>query len=153
MDRDEQFMADLGGIRDAAGTQHYLAANLAHWAQHGFGLWILRQRETRAVIGRAVVRHLCLGGGPEVEIGYGFLPAFWGKGLGSEIARACVQIGLERLGLTSVVAITAPSNTRSVRVLRQVGLHYERKLVHAGLPMLLFRTTTSRTPSPYHHST
>ena len=134
-------MAFLGGIRDEAGTDRYLSSNLAHWAQHGFGLWMLRDRETGAMIGRAVLRPLILDGVEEVETGYGFMPEFWGRGLATEITRACLQVGRERLGLDSIVAITHPANTASQRVLAKSGLTYERELVHDGLLVLVYRHT------------
>jgi ribosomal-protein-alanine N-acetyltransferase len=140
MDQDECFMAELGGVRDEAGTRAYLERNLAHWAARGFGLWMLRDRDTGAVIGRALLRHLDVDGVDEVETGYGFLPDLWGRGLATEIARACVHIGREWLGLESVVGITLSTNTASQRVMSNAGLHYERDIVHAGLPHLLFRT-------------
>jgi [ribosomal protein S5]-alanine N-acetyltransferase len=140
MDQDDRFMAELGGIRDEAGTLAYLERNLAHWAAHGFGLWMLRERDSGAVIGRAVLRHLDVDGIDEVETGYGFLPDLWGRGLATEIARACVSIGRERLGLASVIGITVPTNTASQQVMRKAGLEYERDIVLAGLPHLLFRT-------------
>jgi RimJ/RimL family protein N-acetyltransferase len=139
MDQDAQFMAFLGGARDVAGTDNYLNRNLALWAEHGFGLWMLRDRESGAMIGRAVLRHLVVGGAREVETGYGFLPEFWGRGLATEITCACLSIGRERLGLESIVGITLPANTASQRVLAKAGLRYEREIVHEGLPHLLFR--------------
>jgi [ribosomal protein S5]-alanine N-acetyltransferase len=140
MDQDDRFMAELGGIRDEAGTLAYLERNLAHWAAHGFGLWMLRERDSGAVIGRAVLRHLDVDGIDEVETGYGFLPDLWGRGLATEIARACVSIGRQQLALTSVIGITAPTNTASQQVMRKAGLQYERDIVHAGLLHQLFRT-------------
>ena len=143
MDQEPHFMAALGGIRDALGTLAYLERNLAHWEGHGFGLWMLRDRLTGAVIGRAVLRHLEVDGIDEVETGYGFLPEFWGRGLATEIAQACVHIGREQLKLPSIVGITLPSNTASQQVMRKAGLQYERDIVHSGLRHLLFRTGSS----------
>jgi ribosomal-protein-alanine N-acetyltransferase len=143
MDQNPRFMAELGGVRDEAGTLAYLERNMAHWAAHGFGLWMLRDRETGAMIGRAVLRHLDVDGVDEVETGYGFLPDVWGRGLATEIARACVGIGQDRLGLASVVGITVPTNAASQQVMRKAGLQYERDIVHAGLTHLLFRTRHS----------
>jgi ribosomal-protein-alanine N-acetyltransferase len=140
MDQDLRFMAELGGVRDAAGTLAYLDRNLAHWATHGFGLWMLRERGSGAVIGRAVLRHLDVDGIDEVETGYGFLPDLWGRGLATETARACVSIGRQQLGLASIIGITVPTNTASQRVMRKAGLQYERDIVHAGLLHQLFRT-------------
>jgi [ribosomal protein S5]-alanine N-acetyltransferase len=143
LDQDLRFMAELGGVRDAAGTLAYLERNLAHWAAHGFGLWMLRDRGTGTVIGRAVLRHLDVDGIDEVETGYGFLPDLWGRGLATEIARACVSIGRQRLGLSSVIGITVPTNAASQQVMRKAGLQYERDIVHAGLLHQLFRTVST----------
>jgi RimJ/RimL family protein N-acetyltransferase len=139
MDADETMMATLGGVRDDPGTREYLARNLEHWAEHGFGIWMLRDVETGTMMGRAVLRHLEINGVDEVEVGYGFLPEFWGRGLATEIARACTRIGLEGLRLPALVAITLTTNRGSRRVLEKTGLRYERDIVHAGLLHALFR--------------
>jgi RimJ/RimL family protein N-acetyltransferase len=104
--------------------------NVAHWVEHGFGLWMLRHREGGAVIGRAVLRHLDVDGADEVEIGYGFLPEFWGRGLATEVARACV-----------------PTNVTSRRVMEKAGLTYEREISHQGVAHLLFRRGQERPSS------
>lgn len=140
MDQNEAFMAHLGGVRDDAGTRAYLERNLAHWATYGYGLWMLRDRAEGALIGRAVVRHLDVEGTDEVEIGYGFYPEYWGRGLATEVARACVQLGLTHLGLPSVVAVTLPTHRASQRVMVKAGLAYEREFFYAGLPHVLFRS-------------
>lgn len=140
MDQNQPFMASLGGVRDEAGTEAYMERNLAHWAAHGFGLWMLRDPATAALIGRAVLRHLEVEGVDEVEVGYGFLPEFWGHGLATEVARACVRLGLDRLGLRSVVAVTLPTNAASQRVMLKAGLVYQREIALTGVRQLLFRT-------------
>jgi len=149
MDQNEPFMALLGGVRDEAGTAIYLQQNLEHWEDYGFGLWILRDAATGVVVGRAVLRHLDVEGVDEVEVGYGFVPECWGRGLATEIARACVRIGDDHLGLASIVAITTPANLASQRVMLKAGLVYERDIMHAGVPHLLFRRDAgSADPSP-----
>jgi len=140
MDQNEGFMAHLGGVRDEAATLAYLERNLAHWATYGFGLWMLRDPARATLIGRAVLRHLDVEGADEVEVGYGFYPEYWGRGLATEAARACVRIGRARLGLASVVAVTLPTHAASQRVMVKAGLAYEREIVHEGLPHVLFRT-------------
>ena len=140
MDEDQQFMALLGGVRDTAGTVAYLEMNVTHWADHGFGMWMLRDAFSSAVIGRAILRHLDVEGVDEVEVGYGFIPQYWGRGLATEIANECVRIGFEQLRLSSIVAITMPANLASQRVMRKAGLTYERDVIHAGVPHVLFRT-------------
>jgi [ribosomal protein S5]-alanine N-acetyltransferase len=147
MDQDEMFMARLGGMRDGRGTAGYLAWNLEHWEEYGFGLWMLREAATGGAVGRAVLRHLDVEGVDEVEVGYGFVPQVWGRGLATEVAVACVGIGRDRLGLESMVAITLPDHAASQRVMRKAGLSYERDFVHAGLPHVLFRTVSVKGPT------
>ena len=143
MDENEGFMALLGGVRDEAGTVAYLDMNVRHWLDHGFGMWMLRDEASSAVIGRAILRHLDVEGVDEVEVGYGFVPEYWGRGLATEIAQACVRIGFDQLRLASLVAITTPANFRSQRVMVKAGLAYERDIVHAGIPHVLFRINGS----------
>lgn len=45
----------LGGVRAPEVTKTYLATNMAHWDQHGFGLWMLRTKDG-AFAGRAGIR-------------------------------------------------------------------------------------------------
>jgi ribosomal-protein-alanine N-acetyltransferase len=140
MDENEPFMARLGGVRDTAGTATYLDTNVKHWADHGFGMWMLRDAESSAVIGRAILRHLDVEGVDEIEVGYGFMPEYWGRGLATEIANACIRIGFDQLGFETLVAITTPANLASQHVMQKCGLAYERDIVHAGAPHVLFRT-------------
>jgi len=140
MHRDAAVMAQLGGVRDDAQTAAYLARNLQHWADHGFGLWILREAGGGDPIGRAVLRHLRVEGVDEVEVGYAFYPAFWGRGLATEVATACLELGRRELHLGTIVAVTVPGNRASQHVLRKVGLAYERDFMNEGALCSLFRT-------------
>ena len=140
MHRDAAVMAQLGGVRDDAQTDAYLAKNLQHWADHGFGLWILCERGGVEPVGRAVLRQLLVDGAREVEVGYAFYAAFWGRGLATEVATACLELGRRELGLTTMVAVTSPDNLASQHVLEKVGLVYERDFMHEGARSALFRT-------------
>ena len=140
MDRDDRMMALAGGVRTEAETADYLDRNLAHWAEYGFGIWMLREPAAGRIIGRAGLRHLSVEGVDEVELGYALLPEFWGRGLATDAARACVTIGRDWLGLPSLVGLALPANLASHRVLRKAALVPEREVMHAGMPHLLFRT-------------
>jgi len=144
MHADPRHMEFLGGVRDEAQTREYLERNLAHWAAHGYGVWILRDAASRRVAGRAIVRHLLLDDLDEVEVGYGFQPEYWGRGLATEIATACVGYAFDVLHLPSVVGLTVPHNTRSRRVLEKVGMAYERDVLLGEAPHVLYRVFAGR---------
>jgi RimJ/RimL family protein N-acetyltransferase len=150
MHQDPVAMAYLGGVRDAAWTSAYLERNLEHWERHGFGLWILRELPPGAPVGRAVLRHLLVDDTDEVELGYGFYQPYWGRGLATEITRACLRFGCDVLRLSSLVAVTSPSNHASQHVLTKCGLAFDRLVTMEGSPQWLFRTRVlaARDPRP-----
>jgi RimJ/RimL family protein N-acetyltransferase len=140
MDSDTQFMALLGGTRDDTQTKAYFDKNLRHWDQYGFGLWVLREPGGR-LAGRAAIRHLDVEGTDEVELGYGFFPEYWRRGLATEIATELLRLGRHELRLPTLVAITRHANIGSQRVLTKIGLVYERDIVEEGVVHMLFRST------------
>jgi len=66
---DPEVSRHLGGVRSPEVTTAYLRDNLAQWDRHGFGLRVLRRRDGEFA-GRAGIRHLMVGGSPEVEVAY-----------------------------------------------------------------------------------
>ncbi len=133
-------MALLGGVRTESQSALYMERNLEHWKEHGFGVWMLRHRAQGEMAGRVLLRHLDLDGIDEVEVGYSLYPAYWGLGLAAEVAAACLERARDTLGFTRVVAITAPQNLRSQRVMTKVGMRFERDIQHDGHHLVLFRT-------------
>ncbi len=137
--RDPRVMATLGGIRSAAQTAHYLEQQLEHWQQHGFGWWTVRAPHTGQFVGRGGLRHGTVEGRAEVEVGYGLLPEFWGQGLATELALVSVRVGFRELHRPDLVSFTLPTNNASQRVLAKAGFRYERAIVLAELPHVLYQ--------------
>jgi RimJ/RimL family protein N-acetyltransferase len=116
-----------------------LRAKIDHWDRHGFGIWLLRDRETGEMVGRGGLQYTYTAGLNDVEAGWAVVPERWGQGLGTELAHACVEAAFGPLGLLELVAFTLPDNTASRRVMEKAGFTYERDIVHAGLPHVLYR--------------
>jgi RimJ/RimL family protein N-acetyltransferase len=141
--RNAQVMATLGGVRSPEETARVLAECIQHWEQHGFGLWAVRERATGAFAGRGGLKHTQVGGRDEVEVAYAFFPQYWGQGLATELAAASVRAGFEVLQRPDLVCFTLTTNRASQRVMEKVGFRYERDVIHAGLPHVLYRLTAS----------
>lgn len=93
------------------------------WAEHHYGLWLVRERDGTEAIGFVGFRS---SGDPAVpELLFGFLPAWWHRGLATEAARAALQYLFEVAGADSAWAETDPPNTASVRVLERVGMQFD----------------------------
>jgi ribosomal-protein-alanine N-acetyltransferase len=116
-----------------------LAAKVAHWDRRGFGMWLLRDRETGALLGRGGLQYTYTAGLHDVEAAWAIVPDRWGQGLATELAFACVDVGFEQLGLREIVAFTLPDNIASRRVMEKAGFEHERDIVHVGLPHVLYR--------------
>jgi RimJ/RimL family protein N-acetyltransferase len=137
---DPRVAATLSGRRGAELAPHLLERVMAWWSQDGVGWWTLRTPEGRFV-GHGGLRRTQVDGVAAVEVGWALIPAFWGGGLATEVALAAIDVGFTRLGLTEIVSFTLPSNGPSRRVMERAGMRYERRIMHAGLPHVLYRIT------------
>jgi RimJ/RimL family protein N-acetyltransferase len=136
----------LGGTRSPEATKAYLAVNLAHWDRHGFGLWTWRTPDG-VFVGRAGIRPLTVEGVVEIEIAYALTRGAWGRGYASEMTQALVQHALRLLERPSLVGVVMVEHLASRRVLEKAGFTFERTVVHAGEPCMLYRLNSSR-PGP-----
>ena len=67
---------------------------ISHERQHGFGLWAVELRATGEFIGDCGLVYV-EGKGPEVEVAYHFAKEWWGRGLATEAATACLDYGFK----------------------------------------------------------
>ncbi|MEW4566884.1 GNAT family N-acetyltransferase [Tautonia sp. JC769] len=144
MNADPVVMATLKGIRSREETEDIFGRLMDHWARFGFGWYTVRDRGSGRFVGRGGLRHVVIAGLDEVEIGYAFLHPCWGRGLATELARRCVRLGFETLGLPSLVCFTQPTNLASRRVMEKAGFAFECDTEYADLPHVLYRLTADR---------
>jgi len=128
----------LGGVRSAEVTKTYLATNMAHWDQHGFGLWALRTKHG-AFAGRAGIRHILVDDVNEIEIAYTFKRELWGRGFASEIAAALTEIGLSELKLSSLIGLVFVEHGASRRVLEKSNYSFAKYTTHRGEAVVIYR--------------
>ena len=141
--QDEKVTATLGGVRSEERVRKWLDWQLKHWREHAFGWWTMRERATGKFIGRGGIQRAEVEGKDEVELGYGLVPNYWGQGLAAEMSREALRLGFEVLGLKSIVSFTLPTNHPSRRVMEKAGMNYERDIVWADLPHVLYRVRRS----------
>ncbi|SKA62073.1 GNAT family N-acetyltransferase [Enterovibrio nigricans] len=56
----------------------------------------------------------------DIDLGYGFFPAFQRQGYAKEAAEAVIQLARETLAVPQIVAITHPTNNRSISLLEKL---------------------------------
>jgi ribosomal-protein-alanine N-acetyltransferase len=121
-------------------VERLIANQIEHWNKHGYGWWAVDIGQEKVFIGWAGLQYL-----PETdetEIAYLLDSSYWGKGLGTEAARAGVQYGFKQLGLDQIVAIVHPENIASQRVAQKAGLVFTNESVYFGMDC--FRYELSR---------
>jgi [ribosomal protein S5]-alanine N-acetyltransferase len=128
--RDPEVMALIGGIRDAAQSAVWLQQNLAHWADNGFGQWMLRD-ESDELVGRGGLRWIdpCVGE-QIVEVGYVLQRSAWGAGLATEATTAIIDVAFDYYAMPQLGGITLEGNDASTRVLEKCGFVFERWVMH-----------------------
>ncbi|MGY6270330.1 GNAT family N-acetyltransferase [Achromobacter denitrificans] len=122
MHADVRLMDAMGGTRDLAASRLYLLRNIAHWAEHGFGMYVLSERGDGAAVGRAGLKRSI--GRDGIEVAYALLPGKWGRGYATEITRALLALGFARLPVDMLAAVALEGNSASRRVLEKCGLRH-----------------------------
>ena len=69
---------------------------------------------------------------------YGLAPAFWGRGLATEAARAVLAHGFGTVGLARVIAATDVPNTASTRVMERLGMRFTHRGTLNGLETVFY---------------
>ena len=113
------------GVRTTKDARRYiLDGPVASYTKNGFGLYLVQLKGSGEEIGMCgLVNREEL---DDVDIGFAFLPQFWGRGYAVESAAEVINTERQSLGLDRVVAITSPDNNASIKVLEKIGLRFER---------------------------
>ncbi len=123
------FLQNIGDkrVRSIEDARSYLINGpIASYRRYGYGLYAVERKDSQVVMGICgLVRR---DGLEETDLGFAFLPFFWGRGYAVEAASAIMTQAREEIGLRHVVAITVPENHRSIRVLEKVGLRFQKMI-------------------------
>lgn len=118
-----QFIGDRG-VRTVEDACEYIVNGLRMYEQFGFCFYLVERKEDQIPLGLCGLnKRVSL---EDVDIGYAFLPKYWGKGYAYEAASATLAYGIDTLGLNRIVAITTQDNHASAKLLEKIGLKFER---------------------------
>jgi RimJ/RimL family protein N-acetyltransferase len=114
-------------LRTSEDAARYLENGvIRHYAEHGFGLWLVEDKVSGDKLG--ICGLISRPGLDHPDVGFAFLPRFYGQGYASETVAATLRYAATKLGLATVCAITLPDNTGSINVLKKAGLDFERTI-------------------------
>jgi RimJ/RimL family protein N-acetyltransferase len=137
MNADPAVMEFFPALQDRASSD----ASIDHWQAQldaqGWSNWAAELVETGEFIGFVglSVPRRTLPCSPCVEIGWRLAKPVWGRGLASEAARAALEAGFTRIGLTEIVSFTTLANRRSRAVMERIGMRDSGEdFEHPGVP-------------------
>ncbi len=113
-----------------------LQFHLDSYAQIGFSMCAMIWKETGEFFGWSGLQPL--EDSSEIEVGYGMKREFWRKGIGFEAAEAWLKYGFEIAGLERIVAVAAPANTGSWRIMEKCGMKFEGLKFHYGMDLVFY---------------
>ena len=123
------WLAHIGdkGVRTDADARRYIAEGpVAMYDRLGFGLWLTALKGDGAPIGICgLIKRESL---PDVDLGFALLSRFHGRGYAREAAAAALAYAKNVVRLQRIVAIAAPANAASIRLLQGLGFRFERTL-------------------------
>ncbi len=99
-----------------------ILGRIAHYKKYGFGRWATFLKEGKQFVGWAGL--LYLPEFDEIDLGYRFLPEYWGIGIATEASRAILTYGFDTLKLKKIIAIAMKENKASIKVMEKIGMEF-----------------------------
>lgn len=98
----------------------------------GYGMWLVFEKETGKLVGRAGLEHREEVQG-ELELGYAIGTPWQGKGYATEVCGGIIRYAGEELGFNEICSLVQPENMASVHLLEKLGFSVEKNLLLDGI--------------------
>ncbi|MEY3069597.1 MAG: hypothetical protein RLZZ456_1296 [Pseudomonadota bacterium] len=124
------------GVRDLEQARAYLLNGpMAGYENNGYGLWAVVEKSSGQIIGMCgLIKRPNL---DHADLGYAFLPEYFGKGFAFEACTASIAAASHDFGMPQLLAIVNPDNTPSRRLLEKLSFRLQEiRVMHADEPAL-----------------
>jgi ribosomal-protein-alanine N-acetyltransferase len=129
---DPDFTHFFGGTGSREDALNDIQAFIEEYESAGYGFYATLYKPDKRFIGRCGLLTQWIDGTKEMEVAYGIAPAYWGRGLATEAARAIKSYAFSRFDVARLISIVHQQNIASQRVAEKNGLHYERDIDFEG---------------------
>ena len=144
----DEFLRVFGDPKVMAAFEHapfgqaemarWVERNLTHQHRHGYGLFSVIHKAEGRIIGDCGLEHRDILGSAEVELGYDFCSAYWGRGFATEAAAAVRDHAFRDLKITRLVSLIRTGNAASRRVSEKIGMRHAADLVENSVEYALY---------------
>lgn len=121
------FVSNIGdnGLKNLNDARQFIMEGYWTSQEHpGYGMFLVELKTQRIPIGGCGV--LYRSALDVTDIGFTFLPEYWGRGFAYEAAEAIMKYGHSTLGIKKIVGLTSEDNLGSINLLKKLGMDFKK---------------------------
>ncbi|MFN0257170.1 GNAT family N-acetyltransferase [Pedobacter ureilyticus] len=129
-------------IKTLAEAENVIRLIQKQYEDLGIGRWAIIEKSTGNFVGWTGFKYIIETTNGRVnyyDLGYRLIERYWGKGIATETAKACLKYAFEGLELDKVYGICDVDNTGSRNILEKCGLKLITRLNYDGVPHFWFK--------------
>ncbi|MGB3651083.1 MAG: M50 family metallopeptidase [Rivularia sp. (in: cyanobacteria)] len=127
------------GVLSTKQTAVRIQSFLDSYQKNNYGKWAVIHRESGRLIGYCGIAVEEIEGKLENELGYRIDSEFWGQGLATEAAKACLEYAFTKFNFDYVLGIVEPENQASIKVLEKIGMKFMKESKWCGKVVYIYR--------------
>lgn len=146
LDSNQNVHAYLGKkpIKTLAEAENIIQFIQQQYLDLGIGRWAIIEKSSGNFVGWTGFKYIVEPVNHHVnyhDLGYRLIERYWGKGIATETAKACLKYAFEVLKLNTVYGICDVSNIGSTKILQKCGLKLTEAFNYDNVPHYWFQIT------------
>lgn len=130
---DPEVMLFSDGVKTFTGVREWMEDCIDNYSRSDFGVWAVVEKNTKGVVGYCgLTQFPNIDGQPEIEIGFRLLQTCWGQGYATKAAGSIRDYAFDMLFVSRLISLVDPQNTVSIRVVKKLGMRYEKDVMLSG---------------------
>jgi RimJ/RimL family protein N-acetyltransferase len=124
-------------VTDIQQVQKYITSIQQQYLDNGIGRWITIEKSSNEIIGWSGLKFITEYENNHInfhDVGYRFMPQYWGKGYATEATLTALHYGFEHLNVKKIIGTVHTENKASRRVLEKCGLQFVEKFMWNNIP-------------------
>lgn len=124
-------------IQTLADAENVIRLIQKQYEDLGIGRWAIIEKSTGNFVGWTGFKYIITPINNHInyyDLGYRLIERYWGKGIATETAKACLKYAFDTLGLTEVYGICDVDNVGSRHILQKCGLKLLETFDYDGVP-------------------
>ncbi|WP_395802553.1 GNAT family N-acetyltransferase [Daejeonella sp.] len=133
-----KYIGDRNVKSEDQASDYLMNGPIKSYKDNGYGLYLVELKSEKIPIGMCgIIKRDNL---ELPDIGYAFLPMYYGLGYAFEAAKQTLNYAEFNLNLNKILAITNPDNFSSIKLLEKLGFAFQKfiKAPHDGAELRLF---------------